>query len=121
MPEPVEFAWMMERIERCEGQIWSTAAATLLAGVSVVLDLGLMRKADRARVREIAEAVELPFQFHFVTAPTQVRRARVLERNEVRSEAFALRLTPETFDFAEGVFETPDAAELQGCVIAETA
>jgi predicted kinase len=121
MPEPVEFAWMMERIERCEGQIWSTAAATLLAGVSVVLDLGLMRKADRARVREIAEAVEMPFQFHFVTAPKEVRRARVLERNEVRSEAFALQLTPETFDFAEGVFEAPDAAELQGCVIAETA
>lgn len=121
MPEPVEFAWMMERIERCEGQIWSTAAATLLAGTSVVLDLGLMRKADRARVREIAEAVELPFQFHFVTAPVEVRRARVLERNEVRSETFAMQLTPETFDFAEGVFEAPDDAELHGCLIAETA
>lgn len=121
IPEPVEFAWMMERIERCEGQIWSTAAATLLAGTSVVLDLGLMRKADRARVREIAEAVELPFQFHFVTAPIEVRRARVLDRNEVRSETFAMQLTPEMFDFSEGVYEAPDDSELRGCVIAETA
>lgn len=121
MPEPLEFEWMMARVERCESQIWSTAAATLLAGTSVVLDLGLMRRADRARVREIAEAVELPFQFHFVTAPAQVRRARVLERNEVRGETFSIEVGPEMFDFIEGVYEAPDTAELQGCVVAETA
>ena len=121
MPTPIEYEWMIERVGRCEEQIWSTAAATLLAGTSVVLDLGLMRKADRGRVREIAEAVDLPFQFHYVTAPVEVRRARVLERNEVRSETFAMQLTPETFDFAEGVFEAPDEAELRGCMIAETA
>ncbi len=121
MPEPLEFEWMMARVERCESQIWSTAAATLLAGTSVVLDLGLMRKADRARVREIAEAVELPFQFHFVTASAEVRRARVLERNEVRSETFAIQVTPDMFDFIEGVYEAPDPAELAGCIVAETA
>lgn len=121
MPEPLEFEWMMARVERCESQIWSTAAATLLAGTSVVLDLGLMRKADRARVREIAEAVELPFQFHFVTASAEVRRARVLERNEVRSETFAIQVTPDMFDFIEGVYEAPDPGELAGCIVAETA
>ena len=69
MPRPLEFDWMMERVERCEAQIWSTAAATMAAGTSVVLDFGLMRKADRARIAEIAAACELPTQFHFVTAP----------------------------------------------------
>ena len=63
MPEPLEFEWMMARVERCEAQIWSVAAATMAAGTSVVLDLGLMRKSDRARVAEIAEACELPLQF----------------------------------------------------------
>jgi predicted kinase len=121
MPEPLEFAWMMERVERCEGQIWSTAAATLLAGTSVVLDLGLMRKADRARVREIAEAVELPFQFHFVTASPEVRRARVLERNQVRGETFAIEVTPDMFEFIEGVYEAPDAGELADCMVSESA
>lgn len=121
MPEPIEYHWMMERVERCESQIWSTAAGVIAAGTSVVLDLGLLRRSDRARVAEIAQAVELPIQFHFVTAPAEVRRARVLERNEVRGETFAIGVTPEMFDFIEGVFEAPDASELQGTIVSESA
>ena len=121
MPEPIEYHWMMERVERCEAQIWSTAAGVIAAGTSVVLDLGLLRRSDRARVAEIAQAVELPIQFHFVTAPEEVRRARVLGRNEVRGETFAIGVTPEMFDFIEGVFEEPDASELQGAIVSESA
>lgn len=120
MPEPLEYDWLMERVDRCEGQIWSTAAGVLAAGTSVIVDLGLMRKADRARVREIADATGLPLQFHFVTADPAVRRARVAERTEVRSENFAIEVTPAMFDFVEGVFETPDADELQGAIISES-
>lgn len=121
MPQPIEFEWMMERVERCESQIWSTAAATMAAGTSVILDLGLMRKADRARVSEIAAAVELPLQFHFVTAPQHVRKARVAERNEQRGETYAIEVNPEMFEFIEGVYEAPDAEELRGCVVSESA
>ncbi|MDO8801558.1 ATP-binding protein [Phenylobacterium sp.] len=120
MPEPLEFEWMMARVERCEAQIWSVAASTMAAGTSVVLDLGLMRKTDRARVAEIAEACELPLQFHFVTASPDVRRARVLERNEVRGETFSIDVSPDMFDFIEGVFEAPDADELKGAIISES-
>lgn len=120
MPEPLEFEWMMSRVERCEAQIWSVAAAAMAAGTSVVLDLGLMRKSDRARVAEIAEACELPLQFHFVTASSEVRRARVLERNEVRGETFAIEVNPDMFDFIEGVYEAPDAEELRGAIISES-
>lgn len=121
MPDPLEFEWMMERVERCEAQIWSTAAATIATGTSVVLDLGLMRKADRSRVAEIAQAVELPLQFHFVTAPAAVRRARVMARNEIRGKTFAIEVNPEMFEFIEGVYEAPDSAELAGCVVSESA
>ena len=120
MPEPIEYHWMMERVERCEAQIWSTAAGVIAAGTSVVLDLGLLRRSDRARVAEIAQAVELPIQFHFVTAPQDVRRARVLERNEVRGENFAMPVNQEMFDFIEGVYEAPDEAELIGAIISES-
>lgn len=120
MPEPLEFEWMMARVERCEAQIWSVAASTMAAGTSVVLDLGLMRKTDRARVAEIAEACELPLQFHFVTASSDVRRARVLERNEVRGETFSIDVSPDMFDFIEGVYEAPDADELEGAIISES-
>jgi predicted kinase len=120
IPEPIEYEWMLERVGRCEAQIWSTAAAVMAAGTSVILDIGLMRKADRARVREIAEAVELPLQFHFVDAPPHVRRARVAERNVVRGEGFAIEVPPEMFEFIEGVYEAPDAAELVGAMLSQS-
>jgi predicted kinase len=121
MPEPLEFDWMVERVGRCEAQIWSAAAAVLAAGTPVILDIGLMRRADRARVREIAEATGLPLQFHYVTAPADVRRTRVAGRNAVRGENFAIEVTPEMFDFVEGVFEPPQADELADAVVSESA
>ena len=117
MPEPLEYAWMLERVGRCEAQIWSTAAAVLATGTSVILDIGLMRKADRERVREIAEATELPLQWHVVDAPQAVRRARVAGRNVVRGESFAIEVSPDMFDFIEGVYEPPAPDELAGAVI----
>ncbi|MBW8815700.1 MAG: ATP-binding protein [Caulobacterales bacterium] len=121
MPEPIEYEWMIERVGRCEAQIWSTAAGVLAAGTSVILDIGLMRRADRARVRDIADAAGLPLQWHFVTASAEARRARVAERNVIRGENFAIAVTPEMFDFIEGVFEAPEPDELAGATISESA
>jgi predicted kinase len=117
MPEPIQYDWMIARVGRCEGQIWATAAGVLAAGTPVILDIGLMRKSDRARVREIAEATDLDLQFHFVDAPAEVRRTRVLDRNVVRGEGFAIEVTPDLFEFIEGVYEAPEPGELAGAVI----
>jgi predicted kinase len=117
MPQPLEYDWMVQRVARCEEQILVTAAATIAAGTSAILDLGLMRRADRDRVRAIAEATGLPLQFHFVDAPKEVRRARVADRNVVRSESFAIEVTPDLFDFIEGVYEAPEPAELEGAIV----
>ena len=117
MPEPIEYAWMLERVARCEAQIWSVAAGIIGAGGSVILDIGLMRRADRARIREIAEATGLPLRFHFVDAPQETRRARVAGRNVVRGENFAIEVSPDMFDFIEGVYEPPEPDELAGAVI----
>lgn len=121
VPQPIEYEWMIERVQRCEAQIWSSAAGVLATGTPVILDIGLMRRADRARVRQIATAAELPLQFHFVTASPGARRARVAERNVVRGENFAIEVTPELFDFIEGVYEPPEPEELSGAVISESA
>jgi predicted kinase len=117
MPEPIEYDWMIERVARCEAQIWSTAAATMAAGTSVILDIGLMRRDDRARVREIAGATGLPLQWHFVDAPQDVRRARVAGRNQIRGETFAIDVSPDMFDFIEGVYEPPEPGELDGAIV----
>lgn len=120
IPQQVEYDWLVERVGRCEAQIWSTAAAALNAGTSAILDLGLMRRADRERVRQIAEGAELPVQWHYVTAPQEVRRARVAERTRVHGASLALQVTPDMFEFVEGVFETPDADELAGALVSES-
>ena len=121
MPEPLQYDWMIERVGRCEAQIWSSAAAVLAAGTPVILDIGLMRRSDRARVREIAEAAGLPIQFHFVSASQAVRRARIADRNVVRGESFAIEVTPDLFEFIEGVYEPPAPGELEGAIISESA
>lgn len=120
IPQQVEYPWLVERVGRCEAQIWSTAAAIIAAGTPVIMDLGLMRKADRDRIREIAEAVELPIQWHYVTAPEAVRRARVAERTQVHGKSFALQVTPDMFEFVEGVFEAPGEDELKGAIVSES-
>lgn len=117
MPQPLQYDWMIERVGRCEGLIWATAAGVLAAGRPVILDIGLMRRADRARVREIAEATGLDLRFHFVDAPREVRRARVLDRNVIRGESFAIEVTPDLFEFIEGVYEAPEPEELTGAVL----
>jgi len=115
--EPLEFAWMLERIARCAALVRSTATAVVAAGAPVILDMGLMRREDRERIRRSAEATGLPLQWHFVDAPQEVRRARVAGRNTAKGETFVMEVTPEMFDLLEGIYEAPDAAELQGAVV----
>ena len=114
---PIEFQWMLERAGRCAALIRSTAAAVVAAGTSVVLDIGLMRRADRERISQIAEAAGLSLQWHFVDAPQDVRRARVAGRNTAKGETFAMEVTPEMFDLIEGLYEAPEPAELEGAIV----
>jgi predicted kinase len=114
---PIEFPWMLERLARCNALIWSTAEAVLTAGTSVVLDTGAMRRADRERIRQIAEAKGLSPQWHFVDAPQEVRRARVGDRNASKGATFVMEVTPEMFEMLEGVYEPPVPAELEGAVL----
>jgi predicted kinase len=114
---PIEFAWMLERLARCNALIWSTAEAVLGAGTSVVLDTGGMRRADRERIRQMAEAKGLSLQWHFVDAPQEVRRARIADRNAAKGETFVMEVTPEMFEMLEAVYEAPTPAELEGALV----
>jgi predicted kinase len=64
----------------------------------VVLDVGAMRRADRERIRQIAEEKGLSAQWHFVDAPQEVRRARVAGRNTAKGETFVMEVTPKMFE-----------------------
>ncbi len=117
---PLDFGWMLERLARCNALIWSTATAVLAAGTSVVLDLGLMRREQRERIRKLAQEAGLAVQWHFVDAPQAVRRARVAGRNETKGETFVREVPPQMFDMIEAMYEAPTPAELEGAVLSVT-
>jgi predicted kinase len=117
---PLDFGWMLERLRRCDALIWSTATAVLAAGTSVVLDLGLMRRENRERIRKLAQEAGLSVQWHFVDAPQAVRRARVAGRNETKGETLAREVPPEMFDMIEAMYEAPTPAELEGAALSVT-
>jgi len=117
---PVDFGWMLERLGRCQALIWSTAGAVLDAGTPVVLDLGLMSRAHRERIRKMGEQAGHSMQWHFVDAPQEVRRARVAGRNTAKGETFVMEVTPETFEMLEATYEPPGPTELEGAVLSVT-
>ena len=117
---PLDFGWMVERIRRCHPLIWSTATAVLAAGASVVLDIGAMRRQDRERISQMAQAQGLSLQWHFVDAPQDVRRARVASRNASKGETFVHEVSPEICAMIEALYEAPAPAELDGAVVSVT-
>jgi predicted kinase len=114
---PIDFRWMVERLGRCEAQILATAADVLAVGTPVVLDIGAMRRVNRERVRQFAQAKGLALQWHFVDAPPEVRRARVVARNSAKGETFVREVPPEMFELMEQLYEAPEPAELEGAVV----
>lgn len=118
----LNFVWMMERVERCETQIWAQAEQALALGMSIVLDLGFTTGAQRAKHRRLAEDLGAEVRVHFLDVPVAIRRARVDKRNKERDPAvFAFEVTRTMFDFMEPRFERPTAAELRGGKHVQTA
>lgn len=110
-PDPLTFEWAIERVGRCEAQIWQTGVAALAAGRDIVLDLGFTTREQRGRFRALAEDAGHAVSLHHVTAARQVRLDRVRQRNRDRSEVFAFEVTDGMFDFMENRFDPPTPEE----------
>jgi predicted kinase len=112
MPKPLNFAWVMERVKRCESRIWQTAKDVANSGGNAVLDLGFMKAQNRLEASELAKDAGLSTQWHYITAPLELRRNRVMARNKSKGETFSFEVTPQMFDFMESQFEAPTTTEL---------
>lgn len=113
-------AWFVERVDRCESVIYLMASEVLRCGGSVILDLGFIRRQRRETAYAFAARQNCAVLFHYVTAELGVRRDRVASRNKQHGETYTFEVTPHMFDFAESVFEAPDAKELAGAKIVLT-
>lgn len=110
-PEPIEFAWMMERIGRCEAQIFAMARELAKRGVPAILDLGFTRLEHRDKFRALASEAGLTAAVHFVDVPADERWYRVNRRNKEQGETYAMQVDRGMFDFMEGMWEPPSEAE----------
>lgn len=103
-------AWYLERRDRCRTLLWDVARDALRAGADVVLELGLVTANDRASFYADARAEDLPLCVHLLDAPREVRRARVLSRNEA-NEPFTQIVPLPFFERASDLWEPPSEEE----------
>lgn len=110
-PQPIQFAWTMERVERCEALIFATAREVVGRGVPVVLDLGFTTRQHRDKFRALGAEAGLTVAVHFVDVSADERWRRVEQRNAKRGATYAMTVDRGMFDFMEGLWEPPDVAE----------
>ena len=112
MPQPLNWAWISERVTRCESQITETAFQLGRMGISSILDLGLLRADHRQRVAEAVLASGQAVQLHFIDVEATERWRRVNARNAEKGETFHLTVTREMFDFVENIWQPPTTGEM---------
>ena len=111
-PQPIQFAWTLERVRRCETQIVAIAIQCARQGLPVVLDLGFTKADSRARIAGIASEAGFASQLHHVDTPVAERWRRVQMRNQNHGETFSLEVTRPMFDFVETIWEPPSESEM---------
>lgn len=98
--------WYLERRERCRGLLWDLAVDAVRCGVDVLLELGLVQRAEREACYRRARDEELALVVRVVDAPRSVRRERVLGRNSSPGEHTQI-VPPEMFELASDAWEPP--------------
>ena len=111
-PQPVEFAWAIERVIRCETQIFAVARQLAERSTDAILDLGFTTSEQRDRIAAMADRAGLPVTLHFIDIDAEERWRRVQSRNAARGETYAMQVDRRMFDFREALWEPPTADEM---------
>ena len=111
-PEPLQFPWVAERVERCERLIGRLATQCARSGATPVLDLAFLRAANRADFAAIAGQAGFAVALHVLDLPADERWSRVEARNAAMSQTCALTVSRAIFDVMEKIWQPPTAAEM---------
>lgn len=113
-PQENLVTWYAERAHRCVAQILRVAQAALAMDVDSVLEIGLIRRAERLAFYERLEAAAVDYTVYLLDAPRDVRRQRVAERNASQGPTFSMVVPSEIFELASDMWEPPDDDECRG-------
>jgi predicted kinase len=106
--------WYVERRDRCLAQIWEIASGIADVGTNVVLEIGLIQRAERGAFYERVDTCGYGLTVHVVDAPREVRRARVARRNQEQGATFSVVVPPTFFELASDLWQPPEADECAG-------
>lgn len=105
--------WYMQRKERLLDHIWSHALALLAAGVTPILELGLVQRKSRTEFYRRAYDAGVELQVCVLEASRDLRRERVVRRNEERGPTFSMVVPDAIFEMASDMWECPDDVEIE--------
>lgn len=103
--------WYSDRKGPCIQQIWSVACDLLDTGTSAILELGLVRLADREDFYRRVDVTDYDLCVYLLDTPLAQRRQRVRQRNRQKSGTYKMAVSEEIFDLANSVWEDPTEAE----------
>jgi predicted kinase len=104
----------MERVERCQTQIWEVSEQILKNKGNVILDLGFTTKSQRNKFVEKSNMIGASPEVHYLEVSTDIRKQRVKKRNSEKDpNVYAFEVTDQMFEFMEPRFEIPDNIELK--------
>lgn len=118
-PPGADVGWYLDRKARCEGLIWRVATEILTSGNDVVLELGLVQRADRHAFYDRADEAGFGVCVYVVDAPVAVRRERVQRRNLERGDTFSVEITDEMFERASRWWEPLDDKEYTARIVVD--
>ena len=120
--EPMQIVseWATEKYQLCRGQIWLVCQQLLNNNISIVLDGAAANETQRELIRKKASDNNVGFQLHYVTAPEDIRRKRVFDRNISQGDTYSLEVTPAIYEHTESYFEPPIGKELDEAIVIET-
>lgn len=103
--------WYVERKNRCIDQIWKQACGIIDAGSDVILELGLIQRADRQRMYNRVDAAGYGLKIYVLDAPREVRRDRIRKRNNEKGETYSMEVPEHVFEMASDMWEPFDESE----------
>lgn len=113
-PEVGVMQWYVERTDRCIEQIWKVTESILRVDRDVVLEIGLIQRHAREAIYWRVDSQGLDMIIYVLDAPREVRRERILRRNEDRGETFSMVVPLPVFELASDMWEPPTPNECEG-------
>lgn len=113
-PDVDFWTWYVERKARCIEQIWKISKDLLDCGHDVIVELGLLRRAQRLALYQRVDVTEHGYCIHIPEIPRDERLRRIKQRNETQEDTFTMIVSEDLFELASDEWQPVDAAECKG-------